>query len=308
MNILVVPTIRKDCIVKFLDAWESEGFDEIIVVEDNPTKTFKLGINHHYSWKEIEEEWGDHSWVFSRRDSAIRSFGFWKAYQLGAEVTFTLDDDCYPWENFTDTHLKNLNETPQWDELIPGLRTRGLPYFNKGKLDVVANVGLWTKIPDFDAINQLTNPITNFDPGIKKNRVMPHGQYFPFTGMNFCFRRKVAVMSYFPLMGEGQPYRRFDDIWFGIIFKKICDHLNYYITSGHPYVEHLKASHPLVNLVKEAPGIKANEDFWEIVDRVELIHKTSRDCMFEMGEALYLSEDAYVRQLGQAITIWTSHF
>jgi reversibly glycosylated polypeptide/UDP-arabinopyranose mutase len=115
-------------------------------------------------------------------------------------------------------------------------------------------------------------------------------------------------MTYFPLMGEGQPYRRFDDIWFGIIFKKICDHLNYYITCGHPFIEHRKASHPLVNLVKEAPGIKMNETFWQIVDKIELTCKTPKDCMFEIGEGLFKEDDPYIKRLGQAITIWVERF
>lgn len=310
MNILVVPTIRENCIARFLNEWKYEHFDDIIIIEDNPEKTFNIGKWQHYSWKEIYDDWGEDSWVISKRDSAIRSFGFWKAWQLGADVIFTLDDDCYPEENefFTSTHVSNLEDTPKWCELIPGVVTRGLPYFNVGIMPVVANVGLWTNVPDLDAIHQLTNPILEFDPGIKENRVMPHGQYFPFTGMNFCFKREVAPMTYFPLMGEGQPYRRFDDIWFGIIFKKVADHLGYHITVGHPYVEHQKASDPLVNLVKEAPGIKMNETFWELVDEINLICKTPKDCMFEIGEGLYKDADPYIKRLGQAITVWAGHF
>lgn len=137
---------------------------------------------------------------------------------------------------------------------------------------------------------------------------MPHGQYFPFTGMNFCFKREVAVLSYFPLMGEGQPYRRFDDIWFGVIFKRICDHLGYYITSGHPFVEHRKASDPMINLVKEAPGIKMNETFWEAVDGVKLTAQNPKDCMFEMGKGLSEETDAYIVRLGQALIVWAERF
>ena len=210
MNILVVPTIRENCLKLFLHAWQYESFDKIIVVEDNPTITFNTESVHHYSWKEIDDEWGENSWIFSHRDSAIRSFGFWKAWQLGAEIIYTLDDDCYPLpdEYFVASHTTNLEDTFNWTELIPGLRTRGLPYYNMGTLPVVANVGLWTNIPDLDAIQQIANPIIGFEPDIKENRVMPHGQYFPFTGMNFCFKKEVAVLTYFPLMGEGQPYRR----------------------------------------------------------------------------------------------------
>lgn len=169
MNILVVPTIREECIKEFLRTWENEPFDNIIVIEDNPTITFQTEHVYHYSWRQIDKEWGKDSWIFSHRDSAIRCFGFWKAYELGADVIFTLDDDCYPIpdESFMYTHLSNIEDTPKWGELIVGLRTRGLPYFNMGTLPVVANIGLWTNIPDLDAVHQLTSPILDFEPNIQ---------------------------------------------------------------------------------------------------------------------------------------------
>ena len=307
MNILVVPTIRENCIKPFLGLWQHK-FDEVVVIEDNPTKTFALDIPHHYSWKEIKDEWGDDSWIISKRDSAIRAWGFWKAYKLNAKIIFTLDDDCLPDDDcFVNLHLNNLYQTPKWTNLIPGLRTRGLPYRNFGNLDVVANVGLWTGVPDFDGANQLINPINNFYPPVE-NRVIPHGEYFPFTGMNFCFKREVAILSYFPLMGDGQPYNRFDDIWFGIIFKKVCDHLNYYITAGRPFVKHEKASDPFVNLIKEAPGIKMNETFWEYIEKINLKSQQPHECMLEICTALYQEKDPYLKKLGQAISIWAQRF
>jgi len=45
-------------------------------------------------------------------------------------------------------------------------------------------------------------------------------------------------------MGEGQPYRRFDDIWFGVIAKRICDHLGWSIAVGDPHVHHGRCPTP----------------------------------------------------------------
>jgi reversibly glycosylated polypeptide/UDP-arabinopyranose mutase len=310
---LVVPTIREECINKFLDSWEEElvHFDQVIIVEDNPHTTFKINNDYkkisHYSWEDVDRCLKQNTWIISRRDSAIRSFGFLMAKDY--DYIFSLDDDCLriPEENFVESHLKNLNNSSRWTELIPGLRTRGLPYKNLGKVHVSFNVGLWTNIPDLDAIQQLANPLQGFQPNVV-NRIIPRGQYFPFTGMNFCFRGRLAVMSYFPLMGEGYPYRRFDDIWFGIIAKKICDHLGLLISVGHPFVHHAKASDPFVNLVKEAPGIKMNEAFWETIDQIVLTSLTPTGCMQEIGEGLIKNEDTYLSKLGQAIMIWVSYF
>lgn len=311
MNILVIPTIREECLKDFLDSWRYELFDKIIVVEDNPTITFNTENVYHFSWKEIEEEWGENHWIFSRRDSAIRSFGFWKAYQLGADTIFTLDDDCYsiPGQKFIETHLNKLNNIPKWTSSIENLRLRGLPYFNLGILtNVVLNMGMWTNIADLDAPNQLTKPIENFMPPENVDRIIPSGQYLPLCGMNVAFKREITPLMYFPLMGEGQPYRRFDDIWCGIICKRICDHLGLTISVGHPFVEHKKASDPMVNLVKEAPGIKMNEKFWEIIDAIRLKAFTPKGCMFEMGEQLQGYNDEYIVKLGKAIIVWSSGF
>ncbi len=311
MNTLVVPTIREPNILEFLFEWSDKGFDKIIVVEDNPERTFKIPDDKvdHYSWKEIEKEWGDDAWIFSRRDSAIRCFGFWKAWTLDSKIIFSLDDDCYPLpgEDFLQGHLNNLCLMPQWTESIPGLRTRGLPYFNKGEIETVVNMGLWTNVADLDAIQQLANPIPDFYPMVE-NRIIPRYQYFPFCGMNFAFRRRVTSLTYFPLMGEGSPYRRFDDIWFGIILKKICDHLDWNVSVGHPFIEHKKASDPMVNLVKEAPGIKRNETFWEVVNNIRLTQTHPTECMFEVSEAFKAEDDDYIKKLGKAIEVWARRF
>src|SRR5207244_1186593 len=89
-----------------------------------------------FSWEEIERELPEPG-IISRQDSAIRSFGFWKAWQLGCEVICTLDDDCWPLLRrpyLVAGHEKNLFRTPRWASTVPGLRVRGLPYRNVGVL------------------------------------------------------------------------------------------------------------------------------------------------------------------------------
>jgi reversibly glycosylated polypeptide/UDP-arabinopyranose mutase len=143
---------------------------------------------------------------------------------------------------------------------------------------------------------------------LTETRVMPRGQYFPFCGMNFAFKKEATPMCLFALMGQGSPFGRFDDIWFGVICKKICDHLNYFITCGKPYIYHSKASDAFNNLVKEAPGIKFNENFWQTVDDIVLKGTTSVDCMKEIGDALEKQDEEYLKKLGKAIQIWANLF
>jgi reversibly glycosylated polypeptide/UDP-arabinopyranose mutase len=310
MRVLIVPTIREKSIKTFLSEWRKvEFFDATIIVEDNPEKTFEIDVDHHYCWKDIDKDLGNSAWIISRRDSAIRSYGFLRAYRLGAEYIFTLDDDCLPLPGvqFCETHLNNLNKTPKWTESVPGFRTRGLPYINRGILEnVKMSVGLWEGIPDFDAIHMLSGHIEKIV--LPRTRVMAKGQYFPLCGMNFAFRREATPLCLFPLMGQGQPFGRFDDIWFGVISKKVFDHLDWHITVGEPYIHHSKASDPFNNLVREAPGIKFNEKFWEVIDGVQLSGNSPTFCMEQIGRELSEKEDAYLKKLGEAILLWSSLF
>lgn len=311
MKILVVPTIRETSIKQFLQEWDAvKDWDKVILVEDNPVRTFDVSVDHHYSWHEIEEDLGSDAWIISRRDSAIRSYGFYKAWQMGASHIFTLDDDCLPVSGvrLCKEHIANLEETPKWTESIPGFRTRGLPYKNLGLLDnVVFSIGLWEGVPDLDAIHMLAGH-KKFN--LPETRLMPKGQYFPFCGMNFAFKKEVAPLTYFPLMGQLSPFGRFDDIWFGVICKKICDHLNLAIACGKPYIYHSKASDPLTNLVKEAPGIKYNETFWEFVESAVIKSSNPTECILEMGHHLEKvgQADQYLHNLGKALQIWGNLF
>lgn len=314
MNVLVVPSIRSESIKEFLGLWKElkESWDEIIVIEDNPQKTFDIDVKHHYSWNEIEKDLGENAHIISRRDSAIRSYGFLVAYRLGAEHIYSLDDDCHPVGDipyFCQKHLSNLNKSTKWTESILGMRTRGIPYKQLGVLNnVVFNMGLWRGVPDLDSIQTLSGGMPlNFEPP-NTDRILPIGQYAPICGMNIAFKREVAVLSYFAPMGENQNFYRFDDIWFGIVLKKICDHLGLLISCGNPIIHHKRASDPFVNLVKEAPGIKANEEFWQIIDNTVLSAKSPKECLLEIAVNLGKQVDTYLQGYGRSLSLWASYF
>jgi reversibly glycosylated polypeptide / UDP-arabinopyranose mutase len=142
---LVIPTIRERCAREFFSTWRENGdWDQVILIEDNPTRTFDVGIEQHYSWEDIKECIGDKAWIFSKRDSAIRCFGYLAAYKNGADYILTLDDDCYPHDNrpIFRQHIQIIEGYPRWTTSVPEMRTRGVPYRNKGHLStVMANMG-----------------------------------------------------------------------------------------------------------------------------------------------------------------------
>ena len=96
---VVVPTIREDCALRWLDEWKDDlAGARVILVEDNPEPTFAITGAEHYSWADFRRELGADEWIIPRRTAACRSFGYLKALQGGADIIWTLSDDCYPEE------------------------------------------------------------------------------------------------------------------------------------------------------------------------------------------------------------------
>jgi reversibly glycosylated polypeptide/UDP-arabinopyranose mutase len=323
VNVAVLPTNRPAHLVAFLDAWDPWPWDRLIVVEDAPAVTVALPRDRWTSdvadvevvcWADIDRELPE-PWIISRGDSAVRAFGFWRAWRQGADCIVTLDDDCYPaGDDLVAEHRRNLYETPAWDSSVPGLRVRGLPYRNLGgPLPVAASVGLWLGSPDLDAVQSLAHDSVAAAANLisaARSRVMASEQYFPISGMNLAVRRESACLMYYPRMGQGSPYGRFDDIWCGLTLQRICRHLRRPIVCGRPFVDHQRASDPLANLAKEASGIGANERMWEIVDAVTLRADTPLACMRELGTqvAAHTGDGDYVQEWGRAALAWCDLF
>ncbi len=317
-RILVIPSNREACLHKFLAAWQGVGgWDEVILIEDTPTCTFDVKVDRRYAHEDIARIVGDDAWIFSKGDSARRCFGLLAAYHAGADYVLTLDDDCFPIDGqppLMTAHIAAMSGFLRWQTSCNGLRVRGIPYKNLGKLPpTAAHVGLWQGVPDLDGKMQLQweaegRGYFHPPPGAA---IIPHGQYLPVCGMNLCIRRDAIPLFYFPLMGEGQPYRRFDDIWAGVIAKKICDHLGWHISVGEPFVEHRRASDARANAEKEAPGVDANESFWEAVDGIELPewHATVTDLVAALGGELKLAgHGEYLTRLGASLRTWARLF
>lgn len=305
---LVVPSIREDSLRRFITEWRYVDLFkrvDLILVEDNAKRTFSLddsfsfgadSVNDaqhtHLCWKDIDRhEW---SWIIPRRSDTVRSFGYWYAYERGYEYIMTLDDDCYPakgYEQLDIMHREALSRT-RWFNTLNSVRPRGVPFKNLGSRPIQVNHGIWQGVLDYDAPQQLVNPVV--ETYTHDNRIVPYGAYYPFCGMNVMWRRGAIPLSYHLLMGKAigpidgggcppecfdfdvesslkpLPFDRFGDIWCGIIQKKVCDHLGWVVSTGTPYIAHDRASDPFKNLRKEANGIEVNEWFWQKIDAIRL--------------------------------------
>jgi hypothetical protein len=315
---VVIPTIRS---LAFLHEWKNQFKDcHLIIIEDHPTVQIDvpeiscLGVKQ-YAWNDIQQDFGKDEWIFSRRNAGIRSYGFWKAYEDGADFIVTLDDDCFPVaDGFITQHLDNLSTSAPdgWTPTYPDpayMFTRGFPYQARNKHHVLISHGLWTNKIDLDGITEQHHPSLNQPIYPPLRQFIPQGSYFPMCSMNLAFRRDVTPLMYFPLMGydpDGKHwgYDRFDDIWAGIFAKKICDHLGLSVTNGSPFVEHRKASDVKANIKKETPGIKTNENLWLAVQRVRLNSRTIADCYLELAATVKFPAEQYFHYLRKAMRLW----
>ena len=311
-----MPTIREESLRCFIEEWCEEFADAVlVVVEDNPSKSFDIGSPNnleieHYSWHEIDNLLREDAALIPRRTDCVRSFGYLRALELKPKMIITLDDDCYPDElPFVEQHWSRLGGAPSdaWTNTLQGGKPRGIPYFNTQRQSIaMINHGLWSNIPDFDAVTQLAGS-TNYPEGQAEigliNQVIPRGSYYPMCGMNLAFRPEIVPALYFLQMGQGQPYDRFGDIWAGIFSKRICDHLGFAVTSGSPIIRHDRASNVWSNLRKESTGLELNETLWALVDGIVLTSRDVVGCYIELAQSLPL-DDSYWRDLRRSMNRW----
>ncbi len=320
---LVIPTIRD---LNFLKSWGTEFKNcHLLVVEDHPTKTINVPNKNfksvrHYTWKDIDSDLGENSWIISRFNSGIRSYGFWKAYELGASAIITLDDDCYPEEkDYVKKHIGNLEfEIPlKWINTYPDpdwMFTRGIPYTVRNKIKAGLSHGLWSGALDLDAKTEIKlHRLLSKKAYPPLRNIIPFDYYYPMCSMNFGFRREITPLMYFPMMGKDEngkswSYDRYDDIWAGLFSKKIMDHLGVGVISGSPIVDHRKASKPHTNHEKEKLGMMVNERLWKEVDKVRLTKNTSKACYIELAKNINFPKNTYFKKLKEAMLIWANLF
>ena len=301
MLAVICPSNRPSCLASWWNAWREEFLAhdaKMYITWDDAT-----------TWDEIDKVLGHDSWVISRRSSAIRSWGFLKAYWDGATHFITLDDDCYPHTtDFVDQHLAALNHTGGWLSTITGLRPRGMPSDVKARV-VAVNHGLWTGVPDIDGATQLANP-GPYSYGTP-TQYMPAGMYFPMSGMNLAFRRDVAPLMWFGLQGSGPGdlgwgYDRYDDIWAGIFAKRVMDHVGLTIRSGTPLVLHNRASDPVKNEQLERTGKSATEWLWRVVADTKLWCPTPLDAYRNLASGMKLPNEQYWNYVREGMQTWAN--
>ncbi len=239
-----------------------------------------------------------------------------------------IDDDTLPEEghDYWGLHMQNLHaegdvetrsSSSKWVNVLSDsgkrIYPRGYPY---GCMDetqesrmapaghVVCSQGLWTNVPDFDAVRILAEgdilgqsrtrlQESDFGPQF----AVAKGDYLTVCSMNLAFRREV-IPGFYQLPMDDNEWRvgRFDDIWSGVILKRIADHLSHNILNGAPLCIHNKAPRSsFKDLLAEAAGLELNEHFWEMLDAIPLTATDYAGAMDELAQGLLAADvSAYV--------------
>ena len=207
-----------------------------------------------------------------RRTDMIRSFGFYEAWQDGSDYTLTLDDDVRPRQGVDlFAEYEKAFERPSYcseyfnvgDLTTDGGALRGFPYRDRKRAHVAVQYGGWNGVLDYDAASQLVRMPHAGNEFAPVCIPVPKGTPVTTCIMNAAFRTEFTPLMWQLPMVNGL-YNRFGDIWSGLLQKKILDAFGLVmLINGAASVYHDRASDPIANLEREAPGIRVNETLWE---------------------------------------------
>lgn len=332
MNALVVPSNRPAQLAEFFKAWQGRGgWDQVIVVDDGDDGGAMLkavGQSDRPTMVrnrvDIEDDLGDAAWIISQGDSACRCYGILEAWRAGAEFILTLDDDVRPHymhEDIMHCHVGNMTHRSRFQSSVVSLYPRGMPSVEaiKGtpgvriyRDDVKASMGLWAGVPDLYAEDMLHGHPTDYKPPLG-TRLIPDGEFVPVCGMNLCIHRDAAPLCWFPLMGRGQPYSRFDDIWMGLILKAGFDALGWKLSVGEPFVKHERASDPVKCAERERGGRAVNDAMWRWFADLSIDPFVSKLSAYDVAHSIgwHLMDHGpsdYAKKMGKALVTWAELF
>lgn len=235
MNKFIVTTTINEptkATLKFLEIAKRDGW-EFVVVGDlkTPHEQYeKLDLTYLHPDKQ-QQLYPELSDIIGWKTIQRRNIGFVYAYQNGADIVATVDDDNIPYDNWgTDLYvgkevevdsyentrfnifdpLSVTNQSHLWHRGYPieALQKKNdVEYKGKKKITPLIQADLWDGDPDIDAMCRLTfKPIVKFDI----DKPYASSQFSPFNSQNtFIHRDALKHYAVWPYVG------RMDDIWGG---------------------------------------------------------------------------------------------
>lgn len=238
---------------------------------------------------------------------SLRNIGILKAYEQGADVVITLDDDNLladpdPIKAHsivgTAANIPKIQSSTGWYNVCDELEEennirfyhRGFPPKHRwedpetsawsGLSNVAVNAGLWLGNPDVDAITRLERPL-NTVAGFGNFGLMP-GTWSPFNCQNTALARRV-IPAYFmsPCIG------RHDDIFASYVVTRLAEHFNDVIVFGAPLSNHQRSPHDLWNdLDAERWGMQHTDQFCDKLRSMKITANTYHEGFGQIIEQL----------------------
>jgi hypothetical protein len=234
---IITTTINKPTIatLKFCDIADKKDFIFVIIGDlKTPHEDYENLVNNHKNViylnpNEQEKLYPELSEIIGWKTIQRRNIGFVYAYENGADVVATIDDDNIPYESWGDNILigkdievdlyenvscnyfdaisiTNHNELWHRGYPIEFLQVKNnIEYKGKTKIKPLVQAEFWDGDPDIDAICRLSKK-----PIVKFNDFEPFttNQLTPFNSQNTFLDR--SVLKYYSVL----PYvGRMDDIW-----------------------------------------------------------------------------------------------
>lgn len=325
----------------------TEDFCETDAMEELLTELGVSGVVFDGSTRETwlaDHGIEDYSHLIPAASHAQTSFGLLYMWANEFEYGVFIDDDTHPHPAFDyfGRHLHNLNfdgtiervqTTSQWVNVLyqnaetHGLYPRGYPYDAMDETihtdtthirDVVVSQGLWTNVPDVDAVRILMDGDLNGQARTRLTKadytgsfVAAADHYLTVCSMNLAFRREV-IPAFYQLPMDDNPWDigRFDDIWSGVFLKRVCDRLDKSIITGYPLCEHHKAQRSTFDdLETEAPGLELNEHLWRVADRATVPAASYTAAYAALAETLVTTDFEYanggfLNHIGESMLDW----
>jgi len=325
--ITVIPSIRN---VKNVDNLNCE----IIVVDDSNGKIKSTRKNMRvYDYRKQKEffkrlfkgKWKEYYDMIPHKTDTCRSFGFLVALHEGWKKVVTIDDDVILPPDFLKKHnvIGKYAETRPllslgwgWYNPIDMLKmkpddivyARGYPRWERDGRDffyglpkrrgrVILNCGLWTNIPDIDAMDKITETSTSkgFKNKLLKRVSLEMGAFAPLSIMNLSFLSEAVPAFYQVPMkynfGNGETIDRFGDVFSSYIIEHLVGIKRDVISIGEPLVKHMKEGNLLQEIKNEMWGHIISPIFYDMVNNsMKGVEKSDYAIMYEQFVNNFLNE------------------
>ena len=255
-----------------------------------------------------------------------RNIGFLRAWESGADVLISIDDDnyCRADSDFVGSHhvvgtaaeaLRDHRHADgaSWFNICTLMTTsvrdpvfaRGFPYAARtpaaqaalAPLDragaagrtVAVNAGLWLDEPDVDALTRLAQK-PKMLAAVGEPVILGPRTWSPINTQNTALLRAAIPAYYYVRMGfplQGMRIDRFGDILSGYFVQKCARHLNHAIRLGGPVADHHRTAHNLFkDLYHELAGVVLIEELLPWLQELKLAGSDYATAYAALADAL----------------------